>query len=339
MIQIPICRSCSKFYSTDNETCPYCSKNIQSIPKEFKHKITWLDNKISSSKENTLAKDIPKVTPPPVPQYINPIISESINQIDISISKTENTQTNPKKTIIFRRGIILVFEQVSFELLLQQPWIKKVLSNEIQICFERKFLTEEGIEHIIETILRLKIVYANMSNDNLETFFSDKTIHDEMAFKLTNAFIIVKDSPLTNDWFSFLSKGSNSKIIYYLSRNQLDSKHYNSYSLMDSELLFTSLIKRLLVIHDNIEIKISQKQVKTRITNLPKDIFTEPEYKRSYLTIESTSVNCMGHGGPVDEQYTCKICGGSLCSICRDSFLICPGSISTDLHKFESRNP
>ena len=156
-----------------------------------------------------------------------------------------------------------------------------------------------------------------------------------MAFKLNKAFVVVKDSPLSTEWNNFLIQKSNSKFIYYLSRNELDRKIYNCYSLIDSEILFITLIKRLLVIKDQIEIKILNQKARILITDtaIPKQ---DPDiaYKSSNLLVSDSIVNCMGHGGPIEQFYTCQTCGGSLCTICLESFLICPGSISTDLHKF-----
>ena len=169
------------------------------------------------------------------------------NQVQVSLQKENYNIKNDKtkRTLLFRRGIIVVFEQSSFELYLQQPWIKKVL-KELQISFERKFTSDEQ-EHIIITILRLKIMHA-YSDATIKEFFNDKTIHDEMAFRLTNAFVILKDTPLSENWYNFLTKKDPNKFISYLTRMPMDPNHFNNYSLLETEKFFTDLIKKLLVI-------------------------------------------------------------------------------------------
>ena len=228
---------------------------------------------------------------------------------------------------------MIVFEEISFELFLQQPWIKKILGNELQISFERKFTSEDGPDHIIVTILRLRIIHAKTNNESLHDFLHEKTVNDEMAFKINEAFVVVKDSPLTDEWHKFLIGNSNLKFIYYLSRIELNHSHYENFSLMESEALFISLIKRLLVIKEQANIQILDHKLKVRIKDSPK-VEIPVIYKTSDLSVSDAETYCMAHGGAVDEFYTCSVCGGSLCSICLDSFLICPGSISTDLHKF-----
>ena len=259
------------------------------------------------------------------------------NQVQVSLQKENYNIKNDKtkRTLLFRRGIIVVFEQSSFELFLQQPWIKKVL-NELQISFERKFTSDEQ-EHIIITILRLKIMHA-YSDATIKEFFNDKTIHYEMAFRLTNAFVILKDTPLSENWYNFLTKKDPNKFISYLTRMPMDPNHYNNYSLLETEKLFTDLIKKLLVIQEHAEISIVDQKVRTsRIIEpiIKQLISTNDNYNASKMSITSSHTNCMGHGGPIpiDDLVTCNICGGSLCTLCAESFLICPGSIATDLHK------
>ena len=297
-------------------------------------KINALFTSNTTQSEN---KSIPKVNPPPIPRKIDNQSSELMKNIQVQIKREQQSLTNSKRTLLFRRGIMLVFEQTSFELLLQLPWIKKVLGNEIQICFERKFINDSGLYHIFEIVLRLKIIYAKDTNENLHDFLQDKTVNDEMSFRINEAFVIVRDEPLSHLWYNFLNKNSESKFIYYLSRNQLNQRHYNSFSLMETESLFITLIKRLLVINEHVEVSILNRQTKVFITD-PKKFDFPTNNKESSLAISDSITNCMGHGGAVEKFSSCLICGGSLCSICLDSFLICPGSISTDLHKFTSKD-
>lgn len=336
LINITICTNCQNYFSTDDGICPHCYSTRKDISYTIKKKLTQLQNNRVVNKSDLVHKNIEMVHPPPVPKINEAETQRLMEHINVHITQEHEPQPVIKRTRIYRRGIILVFERTSFELLLQQPWLKKGLGNEIQISFERNFSVEEGLEHVIETILRLKIMYTNLSGNSLVDFLQDRSIHDEMAFKINNAFVVVKDSPLTTEWYNFLTQQSKTKFIYYLSRRPLDSTHYNNFSLLDSEELFISLIKRLLVIQDHIEIKIVNQKLNPRITNLPSPDVNVPEYKTSKLAIASTVSNCMGHGGPIDEPHTCKICQGSLCSICVESFLICPGSMATDLHKFET---
>ena len=333
MIKIPICAKCNKYNPESNSRCFYCNSILQKgkfssqVERDYKFDTDHSKTKISDK------NNIPLVNPPPVPKKVDFRTEELMKNIQISIKTKNQPSTDVKKTILFRRGLIIVFERLSFELFLQQPWIKKILGNEIQVRFERQFSNDQGPEHIIETILRLKIIYTRTNTESLPDFLSDKSVHDEMAFKINQAFVVVKDSPLSTEWYNFLTQKSNSTFIYYLTRNQLDQKIYDNYSLVDSELLFIALIKRLLVINDQIEIKIVDQKARLMITDIPKQ---EPNitYTPSNLQISDAIVNCMGHGGAIEKYYTCKTCGGSLCAVCLDSFLICPGSISTELHKF-----
>ena len=153
-----------------------------------------------------------------------------------------------------------------------------------------------------------------------------------MSFRLTNAFVVVKDEPLSNSWLHFINK-TNQKHIYYLTRSYSNPVAY-TYALLESEALFLSLIKRMLIIQDQIDISIKEYKPVVRIKENNPLFQTNTEYKASNLEISGIVTNCMGHGGPIDEFNVCRICGGALCNICIDSFLICPGSIASDLHKF-----
>lgn len=272
------------------------------------------------------------VHPPPVPKKEERNFTELSRSINLEIKPESQIDNQSKRTVIFRRGIILVFEPQTFELFLQQTWIKKVLTNEIQIVFERKFSNQEGIEHTIATIFRLKIVYAYLFKNDLAGFLKEKSIHDEMSFRLTNAFVVVKDEPLSSSWLNFLTKKTQ-KYIYYLTRGSSNPVAY-TYSLMESEALFLSLIKRILIIQEQVDISIKEYKPVVRIAESNPVFQTNQEYKSSNLEISGVVTNCMGHGGPIDKFSTCQTCGGSLCEICVDSFLICPGSIASDLHKF-----
>ena len=303
---------------------------------DINHKINDLNSLNEPKKTNLPHNNIPLVQPPPVPRETDSSKTELMNTIQVQIKKQDIDQNTTKRTYLFRRGLILVFERNSFELLLQEPWIRKVLGNEIQISFERNFTSENSQNHVIETILRLKVIYTKEMTESLHDFMRDKTVNDEMAIRINEAFVVVKDEPLSEDWYNFLIRNSNNRFIHYLSRNQMDSRHYDCFSLMESEQLFTSLIKKLLLIKDQIELKILTKGPRVLFTNTPK-INLLGTFKESNLTISDSLTNCMGHGGAIEDYQTCSICGGALCSICLDSFLICPGSISTDLHKFIKR--
>ena len=303
---------------------------------DINHKINDLNSLNEPKKTNLPHNNIPLDQPPPVPRETDSTKTELMNTIQVQIKKQDIDQNTTKRTYLFRRGLILVFERNSFELLLQEPWIRKVLGNEIQISFERNFTSENSQNHVIETILRLKVIYTKEMTESLHDFMRDKTVNDEMAIRINEAFVVVKDEPLSEDWYNFLIRNSNNRFIHYLSRNQMDSRHYDCFSLMESEQLFTSLIKKLLLIKDQIELKILTKGPRVLFTKTPK-INLLGTFKESNLTISDSLTNCMGHGGAIEDYQTCSICGGALCSICLDSFLICPGSISTDLHKFIKR--
>lgn len=300
------------------------------------HKIIDFKPVNEPKKTNLTPKNIPLVHPPPVPRKSDNTRKQLMNTIQVQIKADNMDQNRTKRTYLFRRGLILVFERTSFELLLQEPWIKKIFGNEIQISFERNFTQENSPSHIIETILRLKIIYTAEPTESLHDFLQDKSVNDEMAFRINEAFVVVKDEPLFEDWYKFLIRNSNNRFVHYLSRNRLDPRHYDSFSLMETEQLFTSLIKKLLVIKDQIELKILTKGPRVIFPDAPKMDLPET-ITESNLAISDNITNCMGHGGAIEEYSTCAICGGALCSICLDSFLICPGSIATDLHKFIKR--
>lgn len=338
MILIPICEVCKKRISLDEQKrCPYCGNTGITSTSKISSKIKKLRNELEKSDELVEKRDISRVIPPPVPPKIDPQTQNLPTNFQIAIQREKNTEQGIKMTYLFRRGIILVFEEIVFEMFLQQSWIRKVL-NEIQISFERKFTNENDEEHVLVTILRLKIMYVNGSS-TIKEFFSDKSIHDEMAFRLSNAFIIIKDSPLSDEWYNFLmrrNKNTSNSYIYYLTRVQMDKNHYNNYLLTESEQLFISLIKKLLIIQDQVELSIVNNKSTSRILDpvVKGLIDANSLYNNSKLSITGTNVNCMGHGGPIDQPVTCSICGGSLCDVCAESFLICPGSMATDLHKF-----
>ena len=283
MIIIPICKICKQYYSSIINECPHCTNEDQNVNFRISPKIQEIKNKIALNDNNNVKKVIPRVNPPPIPPKTNPESTRLFNNLEIELQKENKREIEPKKTILYRRGTILVFEPLSFELFLQQPWIKKVL-NELQISFERKFINENDQEHIIITVLRLKIIYVN-SNTSVKDFFSDKTIHDEMSFRLINAYVIVKDSPLTEEWHNFLLRKSENRFIYYLSRVEMDQNHYKNFTLMESEQLFVSLIKRLLIIQEQVEISIVDTKRTTRIIDSAiKEIGNIP-YKTSKLSM------------------------------------------------------
>lgn len=335
MKEIPLCPRCKQYYipSATNPECSYCANTEHSSILDASPKIVELNKKLFTSEGKPIKKSNIVVHPPPIPKPDTRSYVEQARSINVSIRSNEQIESQSEKTILFRRGIVLVFEPDSFELILQQPWIKKILQNELQIIFERNFTREDGNNHTMVTILRLKIVYANLFKNNLKDFLKEKTIHDEMSFRLTNAFVVVKDEPLTKEWNEFLDQSSQKKYIYYLSRGASNSSA-NIYSLMESETLFISLIKRILIIQDRIVITIKENKQGVRIAEPMSFVQPIQEYKTSKLEIFGFTTNCMGHGGPAKEYSTCQTCGGSLCDLCVDSFLICPGSIASDLHKF-----
>ena len=334
MREIPVCPRCKQYYipSTGNDECSYCSNSNHLSEIVSSPKITELNKKLFNLSQLANKRTNIQVHPPPVPRSESTNITELSRSINLEIKPENQIDNQSKQTVIFRRGIILVFEPQSFELFLQQTWIKKILINEIQIVFERKFSNEQGEDHTIVTIFRLKILYANLFKNDLAGFLKEKTIHDEMSFRLTNAFVVVKDEPISSSWLHFINK-TNQKYIYYLTRDYSNPKAH-TYPLMESETLFLSLIKRMLIIQDQIDISIREYRPVVRIKENNLLLETTQEYKTSNLEISGVVTNCMGHGGPIEEYFTCEICGGSLCQICVESFLICPGSISTDLHKF-----
>lgn len=159
---IPICNICDEYYTPNTKTNHHCSGIDKKVNPSIKQKIDILKNNLLVNDNNLQNRQISKVNPPPIPQRADKETVELMRNIQISIAQEKNIPQTAKRTILFRRGIILVFEQQSFELFLQQSWIKKILTNEIQISFERKFFNEEGVEHVILTILRLKIIYATL---------------------------------------------------------------------------------------------------------------------------------------------------------------------------------
>jgi hypothetical protein len=336
---IPICNTCYTFYSFIG--CPTCENVGKTrLNSDTSPKINEITKKLFPNIPEIEKKVFATLNPPPIPSNYELMTTQASKRIQLNIKKNQTRCEDIKKTTIFRRGIMLVFDQESYELLLQLPWIKKILVNELEIRFEKEFSNEHGKKHAIETLFRIKVIFANQYE--LTDFLKEKNIQEEMALKLNNAFIIIYDKLLSNDWIQFLNprERSNSqhsllKHICYISRTPTEIKHYEAYCHLDAENLFLSLIKKLLVLRDESNLQIvSNKKSMTYILDPVIERISSMEYSRQNLLITGETINCMGHGGQTEEFSTCQICGGALCVLCEESFLICPGSISYELHKF-----
>ena len=146
MREIPVCPRCKQYYipSTGNDECSYCSNSNHLSEIASSPKITELNKKLFNLSQLANKRTNIQVHPPPVPRSESTNITELSRSINLEIKPENQIDNQSKQTVIFRRGIILVFEPQSFELFLQQTWIKKILINEIQIDFERKFSNEQG---------------------------------------------------------------------------------------------------------------------------------------------------------------------------------------------------
>lgn len=340
MKKIPICSVCGQYYVTKDLSCPSCNQkgpifHVSSRSSSIKEKA----EKLFKNNQIQRNEDYIEVHPPPPPPTI--IDNEDENNIEAEIhSSVQNSEFT-----VFRRGLVLIFDEPTFDLITQYSWIKRTPGSSIEIKFKKEFISDEIINTRIKIVLRLNLVFiSSREAENIENYLQNANIQDEVRLKISPSYLIIKDSPLKASWYNFITlKNKLKKNIMYLDRKGvLGSNNNNANNLGNVEELFLNFISIIFNINtenNNLSI-ITEDSPVLILSNNEESIQNIIDNSNSNLPITDVLDSCMGHGGPIDPELIsknnmCSICQGKLCEICVESFLICPGSIfSKFLHKF-----
>lgn len=339
MKQFPRCANCGQYYVSNNLGCPSCSnigrEKVKISPKiaKISQKLNLTDKPTGVQKNNTV-----NPPPPPVPPRLNSkaeITAEYQGEQEPSDSVSTNQSVD---FTIFRRGVVMVFDRATFQLISQIPWIKHI-QNSIEIRFQKLLIVNDS-EKKIEIILRMKVIYIPEEFEhNVEQFLDQGLLHEEVSVKISPSFLIIKNTPLNHAWYKFLAFSRQSqKIFVYLTRNNMDQRHYLSYGLDNVENMFIGLIKSVLGFREATNIDIVKDLSNVQILNPEISTNIYPDIGIIDINVNEEINYCMGHGGVIKtskKSKQCEICSGWLCEVCREEFYICPASLFTvNIHKF-----
>lgn len=343
---MPVCQQCGQYYISNNLECTSCqrmrSDSINSIgpfvPPDIK------------TKSGTFRP----VNPPPPPSILTQAGNHSfdLSQLDIQNDFIHNPSI-PHKISLFRRAVCLIFNEATFDLLLQLPWVKRITGSIIEVRFFKELsqthdiIDERPQPVIFKILLRLSLQFIpdlieSNQYDAIELYLKQCHVQDEISLKLSPAYLIIGDKPLPNSWYHFLSKSRKTKKpMHYLTRDQtLNEKHYKSFILDNAEDLFLSFVGEIMGLREINRLSIIGPKDDSPVIlydSSSSGIMTDqPASQTINLEIREEISYCMGHGGIIESKKAkCKLCFGELCEVCLKAFFICPGSLNVaKVHKF-----